>query len=79
MTVSLLGVETNGTCPEVISATWVAADAYGNTNACSQTVTNLDLTPPVLVCATNKTVECGSVWSFDPPEASDVSAGPMSQ
>ena len=77
ITVTLLGVETNGTCPEVITATWVATDAWGNTNTntCSQSVTNLDLTPPVLVCATNKTVECGSVWSFDPPEASDACSG----
>ena len=73
--VTLLGVETNGTCPEVITATWLAADACGNTNTCSQSVTNVDLTPPVLVCATNKTVECGSVWNFDPPEASDTCSG----
>ena len=40
-------------------------------NGGSVTSTNAVLTmnctnPPVLVCATNKTVECGSAWSFDP-------------
>jgi hypothetical protein len=71
-----VGVVTNGTCPEVFTATWVALDACGNTNTCTQSVTNVDTTPPVLVCATNKTVECDSVWSFDPPSASDACSGP---
>ena len=75
VTVSLVGVVTNGTCPAVFTATWVALDACGNTNTCSQSVTNLDTTPPVLICATNKTVECGSVWSFDVPAASDACSG----
>ena len=73
--VTLVGVVTNGTCPEVLTATWLALDACGNTNTCSQSVTNVDTTPPVLVCATNKTVECGSVWTFDPPAASDACSG----
>jgi len=59
----------------VFTATWMALDACGNTNTCSQSVTNLDTTPPVLTCATNKTVECGSVWSFDSPAASDACSG----
>jgi hypothetical protein len=75
VTVTLVGVVTNGTCPAVFTATWEAVDACGNTNTCSQSVTNLDTTPPVLVCATNKTVECGSLWSFDPPAASDACSG----
>ena len=37
-----------------------------------QWVIVLDTEPPVLVGANNKTVECGSAWSFDPPEASDA-------
>jgi len=75
VTVTLVEIVTNGACPEVFTATWVAADACGNTNTCSQSVTNVDLTPPVLACATDKTVECGSAWSFDPPVASDGCSG----
>src|SRR5439155_18935404 len=35
-------------------------------------VTVEDLTPPTITCVPNKTVECTSVWSFDPPTASDT-------
>jgi len=38
-------------------------------------VTITDTTPPVLTCATNKTVECGATWNFDEPSASDVCCG----
>ena len=47
VTVTLAGMVTNGVCPEVITATWVAVDVYGNTNTCSQNVTNMVATPPV--------------------------------
>ncbi len=50
---------------------WVARDCCGNTNTCSQTITNVDTTPPVLTCSSDKTVQCGSPWSFDPPVATD--------
>src|ERR1043166_4327906 len=33
----------------------------------------IDATPPTLTCAPNKTVECGTSWSFDPPAATDAS------
>ncbi|PYJ03014.1 MAG: hypothetical protein DME25_13925 [Verrucomicrobia bacterium] len=35
----------------------------------------MDTTPPVLACATNKTVLCGSGWNFDPPTAVDACCG----
>jgi hypothetical protein len=45
-----------------------AVDAQGNWATCSFTVTVLsDL---ITVCPPNKTVTCGSAWSFDPPTAS---------
>ncbi len=75
ITLSILSIVTNGVCPQYITQTLLATDACGNTNECSQTVTVVDTTPPVLTCASNKTVECGSVWSFDPPTASDTCSG----
>ena len=39
---------TNGTDPKLITRTWLATDACGNTNTCSQTVTEL-LPGPVVV------------------------------
>ena len=31
--------------------------------------------PPVIICSSNKMVECGSAWTFDPPAALDSSGG----
>jgi len=49
--------------------TWRATDGCGNSSMCSQVIKVADTTPPVLVCATNRTVEAGSSWSFDLPSA----------
>ena len=68
---TILSTLTNGTCPMVITRTWQVADASGTTNTCSQTVTVEDTTPPVMVCAPDKNVECGSDWTFDEPTATD--------
>ncbi len=62
---------TNGLCPLVLTRIWVATDACGNTNMCSQTVTVVDTTPPLFICSTNKTVQCGTAWTFDAPIATD--------
>ncbi|MCX6873871.1 MAG: HYR domain-containing protein [Verrucomicrobia bacterium] len=58
VTVSVLSTVTTGTCPRVITRTWQVTDACGNSATCSQTVTVVDTTPPVLTCAPDKTVEC---------------------
>src|SRR5206468_2546509 len=50
---------------------WVATDACGNQSQCNQGVYVHDTTPPVINCASNKTVQCGSAWAFDTPSASD--------
>jgi len=50
----------NGSCPEVITRTWVATDVGGNTTACDQFITLPDNVPPVLTCAADTTVECGA-------------------
>ncbi|MBI2948831.1 MAG: choice-of-anchor D domain-containing protein, partial [Verrucomicrobia bacterium] len=69
--ITILNTVTNGNCPTVITRTWQAVDACGNTNTCSQTVTVTDTTPPVFTCPTNKVVQCGTAWTFDTPTATD--------
>jgi hypothetical protein len=44
--VSILSTVTNGANPVLITRTWLATDACGNTNTCSQTVT--EILPPVV-------------------------------
>lgn len=51
--------------------TWAAVDIFTNMATCSQTVRVGDTTPPMIVCASNKVVECGAAWNFDPPVAFD--------
>jgi len=65
---------TNGGCGRTFTAmrTWRATDACGNQATCSQTVSVVDTTPPVIACVAAKTVQCGSGWSFDAPAATDV-------
>ena len=66
----VLTVVTNaGPCAgtPVIVWRWVATDACGNAAVHEQRVRLQDTTPPALICAPDKTVECGQAWSFDPP------------
>jgi alpha-tubulin suppressor-like RCC1 family protein len=72
VTLTVVNTTTNGSCPKTVIRTWLATDACGNTATCSQTVTVVDTTPPVLTCATNKTVQCSTAWIFDAPTASDA-------
>jgi hypothetical protein len=48
--VTVISTVTNGTCPMVITRTWQGVDDCRNTNQCSQTVTVVDTTPPLLDC-----------------------------
>jgi len=77
--VSIVGTVTNftGHCGNTFDATrtWLATDAAGNTATCSQTVTVVDTTPPGITCVTDKTVECGTAWSFDSPSGLDACGG----
>ncbi len=75
LTLVVVETVTNGVCPQTIKRTWLASDPCGNTNSCSQTVTNLDITPPQLTCNSNKAVNCGEAWAFDPPAAQDDCSG----
>lgn len=74
-TVTVLSTVTNGVCPKVITRNWLLSSPCGASNFCSQTVTLIDNVAPVIVCPTNKTVPCGSVWSFDAPTATDNCSG----
>ena len=63
-------------CPKAISQVWQASNCCGGgVSVCTQVVTVVDTTPPSLTCASNKTVQCGSGWVFDPPTASDICCG----
>jgi hypothetical protein len=68
---------TNGMCGStyVVTRTWEATDSCSNKTSCSQSVFVVDTTPPVAFCPTNKTVECGSPWVFDPPTGLDGCSG----
>src|SRR6185503_4511397 len=59
-----------GHCGTTFDATrtWAATDACGNSSTCSQKVTIVDTTAPVITCSnTNKTVEQGATCTFDAP------------
>ena len=54
-TVVHLGDVASGTCPKIITRTWRATDACGNTNDCAQTITVHDtIAPTVTICPTNR-------------------------
>src|SRR5207237_279681 len=77
-TIAILGTVTNTTshCGTTFDATrtWQASDACGNSSTCSQKVTIVDTTAPVITCSnTNKTIEQGVAWTFDAPTATDNS------
>jgi hypothetical protein len=70
--VSVVSTVTNEMgCGREIIRTWRIADSSGNAIEISQKVTEQDTTPPVLTCATNRVVECGTSWTFDTPIVTD--------
>jgi hypothetical protein len=74
-TITPVYTATNGFCPQVITRVWNITDCLGLFTTCTQIVTVVDTTAPVIICPTNKTVECGSAWSFDTPSAYDTCCG----
>jgi hypothetical protein len=44
---------TSGVCPQTITRLWTVADACGNMDTLTQTVTIVDTNPPVLLCGAN--------------------------
>lgn len=61
-----LGITTNGVCPKIITQFWAITNSCGDSNICSQTIT-VTSAPPVIICATNKTIPCTSNVVFDLP------------
>jgi hypothetical protein len=51
VTITVLSMVTNGLCPQFITQTWQATDCCSNSITCSQTVTVVDTTPPVINCS----------------------------
>ena len=51
-----------GSCPQesVITRTWTATDASGNSDSCDQTITIVDTTLPVITCPANVTLEANT-------------------
>ncbi len=76
-TLTVLSTTTNWTCGAAYVATrvWQAMNAFGNSATCTQVVTVVDTTPPVILCPSNLTVECSSPWSFGTPLAADRGLG----
>jgi hypothetical protein len=52
-TLVVLNTVTNGACPQTLMRVWQISDPCGNTNTCSQTVSIVDTTPPVIQCPSN--------------------------
>src|SRR5204863_281942 len=77
VTIAIVSTVTNTAahCDGTFDATrtWQATDACGNFSRCSQKVTIVDTTAPVITCSnTNKTIQLGVAWAFDAPAASDI-------
>lgn len=70
---NVISTTTNFGCGETYVATqvWQVQDLCGNTSYCTQRVAVVDMVAPMILCASNKTVECRTQWSFDTPTVSD--------
>ncbi len=76
-TLTALSTTTNWACGAGYMATrvWQAVDAFANSATCTQIVTVVDTTLPVILCPSNFTVECSIPWSFGTPVAADKGLG----
>ncbi|TNE69311.1 MAG: T9SS type A sorting domain-containing protein, partial [Bacteroidetes bacterium] len=69
VTVTHVGDSPSGSCPIVITRTYQAADACGNSTTCAQLITVDDKIAPTITCPANTTVSCS-----DEVPAVDVSS-----
>ena len=77
-TVSYSDQSAPGSCPEVelITRTWTATDATGNSTSADQVITIEDHTPPVVICPDDQNEVLGPTCSFMVPDyTSLVTAG----
>ncbi len=59
MTVNYIDV-ISGTCPILVTRTWMLTDTCGNTSTCDQLIHIVDSSPPDLNCPVDLTLECSS-------------------
>jgi hypothetical protein len=73
---TLVGASTNsGSCPQVITLSWHYTNCLQQTVSCDQNIFLSDFHPPMVVCPGNKSVQCGTAWTFDTPLAFDTCWG----
>ena len=65
-------VSDGNTCPEVITRTYRATDACGNSSECIQRITIHDQAPPTITCASDITVSC--IEQVPTPDINEVTA-----
>ena len=71
--ITIISTTTNlNDCPATYERIWRAMDCCFNSVTCTQIVSVVDTTPPVITCASNKTIGCGASLTFDPPTAVDA-------
>ena len=75
--VAVISTVTNGICPKFITRNWLIINECNIALHCSQTVTVIDTTRPAIACSPDKSVSCGSPWTFDPPSLPDDPCGPL--
>ena len=82
-TIMLVSAVTNtsSTCLETIDFWWHVTDCNNNFADCTNTVTVVDTTPPVINCRSNYTIQCANTagttngWQAFPPSAFDACCG----
>ncbi len=59
-------------CPQTLVRNWTATDACGNVSTCTQTITIVDNSPPIITCPMDATVSCDE--SLDPDNTGSPTA-----
>jgi hypothetical protein len=77
VTLLISSTTTNPLCGNTFEAiqTWTAIDSCSNSASFTQSVTVQDTTPPTFAGLTNQVIECGDLWNFETPHASDIADG----
>src|SRR5262249_37286071 len=64
-------VVVTNSCGLLITRYYQAVDSCGSTSSCSQVILVANTNPPVITCASNQTIECGTARGFSFPTAID--------